>query len=602
MITTYKHKSVTKIYAPNSETLLKYREETSIKKTIPQRVKVKCLRQGQDQNRASMFLVPSISGDPGNDFHGLESYLSLNLDDDTAVTRSVYAFQADDSGNVNNDESQDIAKIAHGYCLYILRNWRNKGPVLIGGWSVGGIIAYEMVHQLRNYRIKASAILIDTQAPNQVRNMTLEQHAMYLMHLIAELPVSLSSFCWLNDNLNEPRTLSEEGKSIYDKLLILDSKQAQISTLNNFLKSKLISTQEKELNQLNMVFSHIAAIHDYKEERPMKNAWLIVSSKNKAQHGDSLGWQIPNRRRFLHVLKSDHFSIMRGGLWEIQMLTDELEEIIDEFELVETVDRTKSLGGVRPKVSDHFTGRDEQIDGLKTFLDEHNTGVIAEQGITGIGGVGKTQLATRFVEIAIAEDRYDLIGWFNVPLEKLSMNMEAISMSGVADDVSDDNEDPIYNDFRRLAVSLHVRMTRDKKQNITSIKECLKKIPRVLLVFDNALDIRDIRDYIYEPEEGQLCHCVVTSRNQTWEDFRTIRLSPFNEQEAFDFLTRGLKDQKSFERLSQKEKNKNIKTLAIRLHFFPLALNQAVCYIWAESDMSIEVYLQNYDKKKRSAT
>ena len=61
-----------------------------------------------------------------------------------------------------------------------------------------------------------------------------------------------------------------------------------------------------------------------------------------------------------------------------------------------------------PWVVDHFTGRDDLLARLDAALSQGGTGVIT-QAVSGLGGVGKTQLAA--VYVAAHRDEYDIAAW-----------------------------------------------------------------------------------------------------------------------------------------------------------------------------------------------
>lgn len=61
-----------------------------------------------------------------------------------------------------------------------------------------------------------------------------------------------------------------------------------------------------------------------------------------------------------------------------------------------------------PRVVAYFTGRDELLTRLDAALASGRAGVIT-QAVTGMGGVGKTQLAAAFV--AARQDEFDIVAW-----------------------------------------------------------------------------------------------------------------------------------------------------------------------------------------------
>jgi tetratricopeptide (TPR) repeat protein len=61
-----------------------------------------------------------------------------------------------------------------------------------------------------------------------------------------------------------------------------------------------------------------------------------------------------------------------------------------------------------PRTVAHFTGRDDLLQQLDSALDARKAGVII-QVISGLGGVGKTQLAAAFA--GAQQDRFDIVAW-----------------------------------------------------------------------------------------------------------------------------------------------------------------------------------------------
>jgi predicted ATP-dependent serine protease len=61
-----------------------------------------------------------------------------------------------------------------------------------------------------------------------------------------------------------------------------------------------------------------------------------------------------------------------------------------------------------PLAAAHFTGRDRELDALDEALGVADRAVVT-QAITGLGGVGKSQLAVRYVHQRA--DHYDVVAW-----------------------------------------------------------------------------------------------------------------------------------------------------------------------------------------------
>ncbi|NHB91158.1 non-ribosomal peptide synthetase/type I polyketide synthase [Photorhabdus cinerea] len=89
-----------------------------------------------------------------------------------------------------NDEPS-VAALATNYINQI-RTFQPKGPYALAGWSFGGLVAYEMAHQLRAVGESVShCILIDSFAPNVRTDLTLDDafcHRHFLLDLQGQFP------------------------------------------------------------------------------------------------------------------------------------------------------------------------------------------------------------------------------------------------------------------------------------------------------------------------------------------------------------------------------------------------------------------------------
>ncbi|PHM50078.1 hybrid non-ribosomal peptide synthetase/type I polyketide synthase [Xenorhabdus miraniensis] len=95
---------------------------------------------------------------------------------------------APDSLNIGEPS---VAALAANYINQI-RTFQPKGPYALAGWSFGGLVAYEMAHQLRTAGESVShCILIDSFAPNVRTDLTLNDtfcHRHFLLDLQGQFP------------------------------------------------------------------------------------------------------------------------------------------------------------------------------------------------------------------------------------------------------------------------------------------------------------------------------------------------------------------------------------------------------------------------------
>jgi hypothetical protein len=168
---------------------------------------------------------------------------------------------------------------------------------------------------------------------------------------------------------------------------------------------------------------------------------------------------------------------------------------------------TKLWFGV-PAVVAAFSGRGDELEAVEEALGVAGSAVIA-QAITGLGGVGKTQLAARYVQLHGRE--YDVVAWIRAEdggvadlaelAEKLGKPLQALS--------------PVER--RDLALE---RLRRGEE--------------RWLLVLDNIESAAALNDCLPLAGNGRV---LVTSRNREVRQFAPVlALDVFDEQTAAEYL------------------------------------------------------------------
>jgi tetratricopeptide (TPR) repeat protein len=218
--------------------------------------------------------------------------------------------------------------------------------------------------------------------------------------------------------------------------------------------------------------------------------------------------------------------------------------------------RTPGLCNV-PIRNRNFTGRDDILGDLAEGLLPSGTAVVI-QALSGMGGVGKTQLVTEY--IYRSRGTYDLVWWLHA-----------------------EQPETLKIEYSKLARELDLPECRDPARDrvVEAVRGWLEKNQRWLLVFDNACEPAELVDSLPTKGGG---HILITSRNPNWEAIaETLVTDVFQREEALAFL---LKRAKRTEPAAAAE-------LASELGYLPLALEQAAAYI-LETQTTIANYLELY--------
>lgn len=211
----------------------------------------------------------------------------------------------------------------------------------------------------------------------------------------------------------------------------------------------------------------------------------------------------------------------------------------------------------------NFTGRDSLLADLRAALKADSKVALTHvKALTGLGGIGKTQLALE--HSYRYQDEYNIVWWLR-------------------------SEQPftLLEDYAQLAwrLGLAGEDVRDLELLAGKARGFLESHNRWLLVFDNAQDAQDLKPYLPNCRGG---HVIITSRNPIWGNLaRTMEISKFERSESIEFL---LKRTGQHDRTSADE-------LGEALGDLPLALEQAGAYMQTTAKPLVE-YLKSFQKRK----
>ena len=232
----------------------------------------------------------------------------------------------------------------------------------------------------------------------------------------------------------------------------------------------------------------------------------------------------------------------------------------------------------------NFTGRTAELEALSRNLNTQHSPHV--QVISGMGGVGKTELATEYIHRNI--DLYDVVRWIRA-----------------------EHHDRVREALVSLARRLDPRLASTdsgRERTITAVLEKLRSEagPSWLLVYDNVANPFDLERYL--PASRPEGHIIVTLRQRNWPSTRkadAVEISPFTEKEAISFLRHrvpGLAAADAEEPASQEEDTRRADQaarLAAELGYLPIAIDHAAAYL-TETARSVDEYLVRFTQNAHS--
>lgn len=237
---------------------------------------------------------------------------------------------------------------------------------------------------------------------------------------------------------------------------------------------------------------------------------------------------------------------------------------------------SSSLWTVPYRRNPFFTGREEVLSHLHDTLMAAKAAALTQiQAISGLGGIGKTQIA---VEYAYRyREAYHSVLWVRAA-----------------------SPNALISDFVTLASLLHLPEQDEQDQNIlvAAVKRWLAYHKEWLLIMDNADDLELAADFLPTGDNG---HILLTTRTEATGGIApSITIEKMERDEGTLLLLRRAKVLTPSAPLEQaSEKNRmQAELIAIEMDGLPLALNQAGAYI-EETGCGLAGYLNLYHTHRK---
>lgn len=219
-------------------------------------------------------------------------------------------------------------------------------------------------------------------------------------------------------------------------------------------------------------------------------------------------------------------------------------------------------GNLPPRNGD-FTGREELLDALDGRLRQQQVTAVLPQALHGMGGVGKSQIATEYAYRHLAD--YDVV-WF-IPAEQPTQILRALI---------------------ELGGRLDLDLSPDANTAVRAVQQALQAgspYSNWLLIFDNAETIDMVRPYLPGGGTGKV---LVTSRNERWTRVAdTLEIGVFDRDESIALI------RKRNPAMNAEDADR----LSDVLDDLPLAIGQAAAWL-ATTGMPASDYLRLLIQKR----
>ena len=327
----------------------------------------------------------------------------------------------------------------------------------------------------------------------------------------------------------------------------------------------------------------------------MKNGELMLEYQNKYLEETTVVPKTENQfqyfsRRYDYLDYPKTLSIKQTA----QNILQKINTLPSEIKYKESVSPKKGpiIFNLRNPV-ENFSGRKEALIQLHNLLSGKNIGVVSHllaslsldtatkstplthslASLSGLGGIGKTQVALRYAQEYAALYDHNVI-WINA-----------------------ETKNDILLCLRKLSAQLDINI-KDNYGNQKDVSELIHEIysyfsaEKSLFIFDNVENYQEFSDFIPKVLKGNTPTLLITSRYSNWKNIATVlSIDIFTEQEAKEFIKKELS-------IDNDQQDGKIRELIILLQGLPLAFQQAVAYIDVQrnvnSDYSISDYINQY--------
>ncbi|HEX5885058.1 MAG TPA: alpha/beta fold hydrolase, partial [Pyrinomonadaceae bacterium] len=239
----------------------------------------------------------------------ISNYLNLaqHLDPD----QPLYAI----ASGMDEDEPvhETIEAMAADY-VGAIRDARIEGPYLLGGWSMGGVVAFEMARQLRAEGEEVAGLsLIDSAVPSPDMEKNLEETAL-LIGFAQNMGLHAGHVDASPDELSNLNT--------GDKLALI----------LNWAKQQHLLPLEVELGDIQRYFNvyraNLRALSGYVPQPQRVRITLFKADEHVNGKGEAMGWDELTDDVEVCVVPGSHYTLLSGP--QVSVLAEHLQAWLDK--------------------------------------------------------------------------------------------------------------------------------------------------------------------------------------------------------------------------------------------------------------------------------
>ncbi|HTK06076.1 MAG TPA: amino acid adenylation domain-containing protein, partial [Ktedonobacteraceae bacterium] len=267
-------------------------------------------------------------------------YCYLNLVQHLQADRPFYGFQSPGL-YANQHPHVTVEEMATAY-LYELQAVQPEGPYLLGGYSLGGLVAFEMAVQLqaRGYEV-ALLVLLDTVILQED-----EKHrASPVDGDVSDVETQMASLLAIAQYLESLKVYRDIPVTVSYEQLSHVSPEEQVSMAFEHLKEAHQLPQEMDFADFRQLVQMTAANgksgRQYRPEGPYKGHLVSLNTEQTAQVASSLWPALTAGSVEVVTVPGDHYSMLTEP--HIQVLAAQLQRALDEADRIAEENRQRKI-------------------------------------------------------------------------------------------------------------------------------------------------------------------------------------------------------------------------------------------------------------------